>query len=75
MKDIMYRVNLRDRDFMQVQGKLQAVNGRKSNVDPEGIFTYSKHQKLAKKLDKSPNESYISRKMTHFVATREELVE
>ena len=72
MSDIMYRVNLRDGEFMKVQSKLQVKNGRKTNIDPQGEFNYNKHHDLVKKLNKTPF-AYTERKMNHFMPTSGEL--
>ena len=34
MGDVMYRVHLRDSNFMDVQSRLQTVDERISNLDP-----------------------------------------
>ena len=68
----MYRVNLRDGEFMKVQSKLQVKNGRKTNIDPQGEFNYNKHHDLVKKLNKTPF-AYTERKMNHFMPTSGEL--
>ena len=75
MQDIMYRVNFRDGDFMKVQSILQTIDGKRSNVDPLGVFEYEKHKELVDKLQSSGLKTSTSAKMTHFVPTRQELEE
>ena len=75
MADLMYRVNLRDADFMTLQRKLQIVDPRVTNMDPEGAFDAKKHIELGQKMRKTSKNSVASRKMTHFLPTWQELEE
>ena len=44
--DVMYRVNLRDSNFMKIQHKLQTVDIHQTNFDPKGAFDYNSHLEL-----------------------------
>ena len=72
MSNVLYRVHLRDQNFMGVQARLQTMNEKNTNLDPEGVFEYTKHNDLVQKLSKDKNKDYLSSQMEHLLPTAKE---
>jgi len=70
MEDVMYRVNFRDANFMKVQNRLQTIDERKCNIDPEGVFEYEKHLDCVKSINRKRNSSVASTKYESMLPSR-----
>ena len=73
MDDVMYRVHLRDKNFMKVQNNLQSIDTSFTNVDPAGKFNFEKHIDMVDKFNnKKRHSAALSAKIDHLLPTRQE---
>ena len=70
MDDVMYRVHLRDSDFMKAQTKLQIMDASNTNIDPMGKFEFQKHHDFIERQKR--HGSVKPRKMEHLLPTQAE---
>ena len=72
MDDVMYKVHMRDSDFMKVQTRLQTLDLGVTNQDPTGTFEYVKHIDMGEKLSNKRHNSVRPRQMEHLLPTMKE---